>query len=208
MKQFDFLILGSGIAGLSFALKAAPQPEPEAPFALPSTQKILLRLQALAYPDDPGFDFELLTGKPPQLISTMPDSAYDIEYTSARKRAWRNLMVCAINAGLTQKLFSLRPGDNRFANEDGGGQLFDFVLPNGLPARGWVGDAGFDGVVIRLAMRSVSIHRSGELGVVSAAAGVVWDELVARAIEAGLAGLECLSGIPGQIGRASCREGV
>jgi aspartate oxidase len=25
MKQFDFLILGSGIAGLSFALKVAPR---------------------------------------------------------------------------------------------------------------------------------------------------------------------------------------
>ena len=122
------------------ALQAALQPEPEAPFALLSTQKLLLRLQALGYPDDPGFDFELLTGKPPQLISTMPDSAYDIEYTSARKRAWRNLMVCAINAGLTQKLFSLRPGDNRFANEDGGGQLFDFVLGASSDAA-WPADA-------------------------------------------------------------------
>ena len=44
----------------------------------------------------------------------MPDSAYDIEYKTARQKAWRNLMVCAINAAVEQRLFSLRPGDIRF----------------------------------------------------------------------------------------------
>ena len=63
-----------------------------------------------------------------------------------------------------------------------------------------VGDGGFDGVVIRLAMKSVRISRAGDVGVVSASAGVVWDELVAQTIDAGLAGLECLSGIPGLVG--------
>ena len=29
MKPFDFLVLGSGIAGLSFALQVAPHAEPE-----------------------------------------------------------------------------------------------------------------------------------------------------------------------------------
>ncbi|PRQ12208.1 UDP-N-acetylenolpyruvoylglucosamine reductase [Corynebacterium sp. 13CS0277] len=37
-------------------------------------------------------------------------------------------------------------------------------------------------------------------GIVQAAAGVVWDELVAATVAAGLGGLECLSGIPGTVG--------
>src|SRR6202011_5455070 len=33
-----------------------------------------------------------------------------------------------------------------------------------------------------------------------AAAGEVWDEVVARSVAEGLAGIECLSGIPGLVG--------
>lgn len=39
-----------------------------------------------------------------------------------------------------------------------------------------------------------------ETGVVRAFAGVEWDQLVAATVEAGLGGLECLSGIPGSVG--------
>ena len=39
-----------------------------------------------------------------------------------------------------------------------------------------------------------------ETGVVRAFAGVEWDRLVAATVEAGLGGLECLSGIPGSVG--------
>src|SRR5579885_3304219 len=45
------------------------------------------------------------------LVDTTPASAFDIQYRSQRARAWRNAMVAAINAGLEQRLFSLRPGD-------------------------------------------------------------------------------------------------
>lgn len=37
-------------------------------------------------------------------------------------------------------------------------------------------------------------------GVVRAFAGVVWDDIVAATVDAGLGGLECLSGIPGSVG--------
>jgi hypothetical protein len=47
------------------------------------------------------------------------------------------------------KLFTLRYGDNRFAEK----QLFDFTLPNGLPARGWVGDIGFGELSIHVAVK-------------------------------------------------------
>jgi UDP-N-acetylmuramate dehydrogenase len=64
-----------------------------------------------------------------------------------------------------------------------------------------VADAGVDGLVVRLALRGVT-HRDAAGGVVelTAAAGEPWDPLVARAVEAGWAGLECLSGIPGLAG--------
>ncbi len=76
------------------------------------------------------------------VVSTVPTSAYEIEYKSPRDRAWRNLMVCAVNAALQQKLFTLRAGDDRFDDTLRRGHLFDFVLPNGLAARGSVATAG------------------------------------------------------------------
>jgi UDP-N-acetylmuramate dehydrogenase len=59
-----------------------------------------------------------------------------------------------------------------------------------------VGDAGFDGLVIRAAPRGLELRD----GVVVAAAGEPWDELVATTVARGWAGLECLSGIPGLAG--------
>ncbi len=59
-----------------------------------------------------------------------------------------------------------------------------------------VADAGVDGLVVEMAQRGV--HIDG--GRVRAAAGEPWDALVARTVAAGLAGLECLSGIPGRVG--------
>jgi UDP-N-acetylmuramate dehydrogenase len=61
-----------------------------------------------------------------------------------------------------------------------------------------VADEGFDGAVIQVATGSV--HRDGEPGTVTVAAGQDWDAVVAWTIAEGLAGLECLSGIPGLAG--------
>ena len=44
------------------------------------------------------------------LIETDPISSWSIGYTSLRDRAWRNMMVAGINAGIEKKLFSLLPG--------------------------------------------------------------------------------------------------
>lgn len=43
---------------------------------------------------------------------------FDISYIKPKAKAWRNLMVAAINAGLEQGLFSLRKGDNRWPETD------------------------------------------------------------------------------------------
>jgi UDP-N-acetylmuramate dehydrogenase len=61
-----------------------------------------------------------------------------------------------------------------------------------------VADEGFDGTVIQVATEGV--RRCGEPGLVTVAAGEDWDAAVAWTIAAGLAGLECLSGIPGLVG--------
>ncbi len=61
-------------------------------------------------------------------------------------------------------------------------------------------DAGYDGLVLHVGLIGVRIEESGCAAAVSAAAGEDWDGLVRRCIEADLSGVECLSGIPGQVG--------
>jgi len=61
-----------------------------------------------------------------------------------------------------------------------------------------VADEGFDGTVIQVAAKGV--NPGGEPGLVTVAAGEDWDPVVAWTVAAGLAGLECLSGIPGLTG--------
>jgi UDP-N-acetylmuramate dehydrogenase len=63
-----------------------------------------------------------------------------------------------------------------------------------------VADAGFDGLVIAMGMRGRRFEAgTGEVAV-TAAAGEPWDDLVAETVARDLAGLECLSGIPGLVG--------
>lgn len=109
------------------------------------------RLQELGYPADTEFSFEYL--EKTHAISTADMSAWDIEYKSAREMAWRNLMVLTINAGIELKLFSLRPDDNRWPGANKREScLFDFLLPNGLPAKGYVSDAGWGELSIHAAV--------------------------------------------------------
>jgi UDP-N-acetylmuramate dehydrogenase len=68
-----------------------------------------------------------------------------------------------------------------------------------------VGDAGFPGLV--LALRHRGVRASGRDPVlVEVAAGEPWDDIVAWTVERGLAGLECLSGIPGRAGATPIRN--
>jgi UDP-N-acetylmuramate dehydrogenase len=59
-----------------------------------------------------------------------------------------------------------------------------------------VADEGFPGTVVRVATRGVA--RDG--AVLEVAAGESWDPLVADCVARGLAGVECLAGIPGSVG--------
>lgn len=59
-----------------------------------------------------------------------------------------------------------------------------------------VSDDGFQGLVIQIALRGITAHDD----VITAAAGEDWDPLVKYCVERELAGVECLSGIPGFVG--------
>ncbi len=63
-----------------------------------------------------------------------------------------------------------------------------------------IADEGFAGLVLRIGLRGVERARQGGRVLLTARAGEPWDELVATAIDEDLAGLECLSGIPGLVG--------
>lgn len=63
-----------------------------------------------------------------------------------------------------------------------------------------VADEGLRGTVVRVASRGVTSSRDGDRVTLTAAAGEPWDDLVARAVSEGLAGVECLAGIPGLVG--------
>src|SRR3954466_14045362 len=60
-----------------------------------------------------------------------------------------------------------------------------------------VADEGFPGTVVHVLTRGVEPTGHGR---VTVQAGEPWYDLVAAAIERGVAGVECLSGIPGSVG--------
>lgn len=64
-----------------------------------------------------------------------------------------------------------------------------------------VSDDGFDGTVLRMATRGIDVAAAGDgTRLVTAAAGELWEDLVARCVAYGLEGVECLAGIPGLVG--------
>ena len=63
-----------------------------------------------------------------------------------------------------------------------------------------VADAGFDGLVIAMALRGVACSTASGDARLTAQGGEPWDNVVAHAVGRGLAGLEGLSGIPGCAG--------
>ena len=75
--------------------------------------------------------------------------------------------------------------------------LPSFVLGGG--ANLLVSDRGFPGVAVHLGGFSRLAFKEG---VVNAGAGLVLDEFIKSCLRRGLAGLECLSGIPGSLGGA------
>jgi UDP-N-acetylmuramate dehydrogenase len=64
-----------------------------------------------------------------------------------------------------------------------------------------VGDAGFDGTVVKVATRGIDSDVASCSGaVLTVAAGEPWDDFVAFTVEQEFAGLETMTGIPGLVG--------
>lgn len=97
------------------------------------------------------------------LISTQCHNGKSpVKYNSVRAKAWRNLLVATVNEALRRKLFTFRPGDNRWSpGEHGehGEYQFDFALPIGLPATAFIRDVGFDELSV-----SVTVEPTGKPG--------------------------------------------
>src|ERR1700761_2850306 len=60
-----------------------------------------------------------------------------------------------------------------------------------------VRDGGFNGLVLQISLKGI---QQTSTDTVVAAAGELWDAFVDYAIGRGLAGVECLAGIPGSVG--------
>ncbi|MBS1814353.1 MAG: UDP-N-acetylmuramate dehydrogenase [Acidobacteria bacterium] len=95
----------------------------------------------------------------------------------------RYLCAVASEAELTEAL--------AIANEK---HLDTFILGGGSNLL--ISDAGFDGLVIRMAIHGIA--RDGNT--LRVGAGEPWDAFVQQTVDAGLAGIECLAGIPGTVG--------
>ncbi len=63
-----------------------------------------------------------------------------------------------------------------------------------------VGDEGFPGTVLGIRTKGLTFENGPHAVFVTAAAGESWDDFVAQVVERGLAGVECLAGIPGLVG--------
>ena len=63
-----------------------------------------------------------------------------------------------------------------------------------------VADAGWQGVVLRIAVAGTTTSAKNGKQIFTAGAGEDWDALVALSVEQNCAGIECMSGIPGTVG--------
>lgn len=63
-----------------------------------------------------------------------------------------------------------------------------------------VADGGFHGLVLKIGISGVDWQDESARMIVRAGAGEEWDRLVGSCVEKDLAGIECLSGIPGSVG--------
>jgi hypothetical protein len=134
-------------------------PAPEDDYRLLNYDAFRLRLDELSgIHEKSGLDgFE--TGNYAGLVDTH-DGRYADEYCSARHKAFRNLLVAAINAGLNAGLFTIRPGDNRWPGAVGdtdrrsvGRVQFELA---GLPAYATFSDIGCGELSVGAALKPTS----------------------------------------------------
>ena len=102
--------------------------------------------------------------------------------------------------GPARRLVEARTDDQVIEAVAAAGRSGDRLLVLGGGSNVVISDAGFDGAVVRVLTRGVAASGGGERVRLRVSAGEPWEDLVARSVAAGLAGIECLSGIPGLTG--------
>ncbi len=140
------------------ALRAAlPDHDRDPTYVLLDNEAFDDRISTFGHVPDLGFSFDLLDL--PALLNTTCKHAWNINYKSMRDKAWRNIIVSAVNEGLRRRVFSLKADDNRWegwSESRGSGTVysatFDFTLDNGLPVKAYVADAGFGELAINVAV--------------------------------------------------------
>jgi UDP-N-acetylmuramate dehydrogenase len=99
----------------------------------------------------------------------------------------RQVVTVETESDLKELFASLKPGEKWFVL--GGGS--NVVFPDG----------DVDMLIIKLSPNGISIDSDfGDEVIISAGGGVVWDDVVAYAVDKGLCGIEALSAIPGSAG--------
>jgi len=90
-------------------------------------------------------------------------------------------------------------------NEDEVREIADFVKEKNLKvfilgggSDVLISDNGFDGLVVKFTGKEIKIEKN----IISAGAGLSWDQLVEYSVDNNLEGIECMSGIPGVVGAA------
>ncbi|MGM9991887.1 MAG: UDP-N-acetylmuramate dehydrogenase [Candidatus Bruticola sp.] len=76
------------------------------------------------------------------------------------------------------------------------------IFPIGSGSNILAADTGFSGLLIRSKMKDLKVTDRDDFTYFEAQSGVLWDDLVAQSVSFKAAGIECLSGIPGQVGAA------
>ncbi|MFD0985862.1 hypothetical protein [Methyloligella solikamskensis] len=100
-----------------------------------------------------SFDFDALPIEGcPGIVRTISPGFERVDYAkSKRKRAWRNAMVSASNAGIEQRLFTVLPRDNRWPGAEHDETYIYRFTTDGIPAIASVRDIGFDELSIHVA---------------------------------------------------------
>jgi hypothetical protein len=101
----EALAAASGRRTYATLLAELPRFRGDPPIELLDDRWFDRRLHELGYPADPEFAFEHLADA--GVISTFAPGASEIEYRSARSKAWRNLMLFAINESRSRKSASV-----------------------------------------------------------------------------------------------------
>lgn len=106
-----------------------------------------------------------------------------------------------LGVGGPAKYFSIaRTAEELIRLFDWAGSAGEKVFILGGGSNVLVSDAGFDGLVIKIELGGIEFDKDGDCDVVTAGAGEDWDGFVAQCVDRDLAGVECLSGIPGTVG--------